>query len=80
MIDYEKCRNCDYWNPDYESPERNSCPIDACALCEMSEEDFTEYAEQLKGLKKTEESGTKEKSEIETDWHNFIMQRMETVK
>ena len=45
MMNYEKCKNCDCYNPDYEDGERSGQIMNACDLCEMSEEDWRKFME-----------------------------------
>lgn len=47
MRDYEKCIHCDCYNADYGEAERDGQIIDACALCDMTEEDWRKFEQAL---------------------------------
>ncbi|MDE7339286.1 MAG: hypothetical protein K2N80_01830 [Lachnospiraceae bacterium] len=43
MMDYESCIHCDCYNSVYGEAERYGQTIDACALCEMTEEEWHKF-------------------------------------
>lgn len=45
MKDYEKCIHCDCFNADLGDAESHGQTIDACRLCEISEDELRDMAE-----------------------------------
>lgn len=43
MRDYKKCIHCDCYNADYGEAESHGQMVDACALCEMTEEEWCKF-------------------------------------
>lgn len=45
MVDYENCKECDCFDPDLGVVKPSSQIVNACDLCEMTEELWREFAE-----------------------------------